>query len=106
MLRSNRTWITTALLAAALLAPAGPSVSQEQQFFDWGQGPSWYREQAAAGNAEAQYRLAVITERGIGVAQDLAAARRWYEAAAEQGHATAQFRIAGMLHPVAAERPT
>ena len=96
-----RRWSSLKLLAVGFVSALSlwaPQVSsQEQQFFDWGQGLSWYQEQAAAGNVEAQYRLAVIFERGVGIDADLAESRRWYRAAAEQGHPTAQFRVAGML---------
>ena len=58
-------------------------------------GPEWFRINAARGDAEAQYRLALLHERGVEVDRDPAAAAKWYRRAAEQGHARAQFKLAG-----------
>ncbi len=48
---------------------------------------------AAAGDAEAQSRLANMYFNGQGVAQDHALAHEWCLRAAEQGHADAQFLL-------------
>jgi len=71
-----------------------------------------WRPLAEQGNADAQYRVARLYHRGLGVARDdaraaawyLEAARRghakqavrWYTKAAEQGRAVAQANLAGM----------
>jgi len=57
-------------------------------------GPEWFRINAARGDAEAQYRLALLHERGVEVARDLATAAKWYRRAAAQGHPRAQFKLA------------
>lgn len=57
-------------------------------------------EQAAAGDAAAQYALADRHETGEGVAQDFAAALRLFGQAAEQGHAAAQWRLGTILSPL------
>jgi TPR repeat protein len=73
-----------------------------------GTGLGWFESAARAGDAEAQYRLGSILERGtviegiegepgIVVRPDPAAARQWYEAAAAQGHVEAQFKL-GLLY--------
>src|ERR1700746_215315 len=52
---------------------------------------------AAAGDAEASYRLGLLYARGQGVLASLADAAAHYQRAAEQGHAAAQHEL-GMLH--------
>ena len=52
---------------------------------------------AEQGNVAAQYSVAVLYEKGLGVPQDYAAAARWYAKAAEQGDAEAQYSI-GVLY--------
>ena len=49
---------------------------------------------AEHGDVAAQYNVAVMYEKGTGVAVDEAAAARWYLAAANQGEADSQYRIA------------
>ncbi|MEK7696892.1 MAG: sel1 repeat family protein, partial [Pseudomonadota bacterium] len=45
---------------------------------------------AANGNPDAQYRLAVMFQNGLGHVKNAAEAYKWMRAAAEQGHALAQ----------------
>ncbi|MCJ7526928.1 MAG: sel1 repeat family protein, partial [Methyloceanibacter sp.] len=54
----------------------------------------WLERAASAGLAPAQYRLAVLYERGQGVAKDLGRARSWYQAAAEKGNVKAMHNLA------------
>ncbi len=68
---------------------------------------AWYREQALAGNAEAQFFLGYGYETGMAFGYvpesqdplpvDLEKARQWYAAAAAQDHARAQVRLAHIL---------
>ena len=51
---------------------------------------------AAQGNAEAQYLLGVMYEKGRGVQQDYAKARKWWGKAAAQGYADAQCDLGFM----------
>jgi TPR repeat protein len=51
------------------------------------------RRAADAGLLTAIYLLAILTEHGLGVTGDLAAAARLYQAAAEKGLPSAQFRL-------------
>ena len=66
----------------------------------WGLSPSatiavyWYSQGAAAGLAEAQFRLGVLYEHGQGVGQDKFMAAEWYAEAAAQGHVDAAFAAA------------
>ncbi len=48
---------------------------------------------AEAGDAEAQFNLGVLYEKGIGVPQDWEEAAEWYRKAAEQDHADAQNKL-------------
>ena len=94
--------LTVAALAALTALPLllGPAeVRARDPLWDdlpWQErvGPEWFRINAARGDAEAQYRLALLHERGVEVERDLAAAAKWYRRAAEQGHARAQFKLA------------
>ncbi len=72
---------------AATTAPGG----------NYGDALRWYGQAAKAGDARAQYLLAVRYEKGIGVDKDLAKAATWYGKAAERGHKEAQFKLATML---------
>jgi len=56
-----------------------------------------FRASAEQGNAEAQYNLAMIYDRGIGVKNDDSEALKWYLKAAEQGYAKAQYNL-GMMY--------
>ncbi|MFL6589723.1 MAG: tetratricopeptide repeat protein [Chthoniobacterales bacterium] len=51
------------------------------------------RAKADAGDAKAQYSLAVCYERGEGVAEDKVEAVKWYRKAAEQNFAAAQYNL-------------
>ncbi|WP_246678807.1 hypothetical protein [Mesorhizobium sp. B2-4-17] len=51
------------------------------------------RRAADAGLPTATYLLAVLTEHGLGVTRDMAAAAQLYQAAAENGLPSAQFRL-------------
>jgi TPR repeat protein len=52
-----------------------------------------FRVDAQAGDAEAQFNLGVMYDRGQGVPQDDVQAAEWYRKAAEQGHAAAQNNL-------------
>lgn len=54
-------------------------------------------ELARKGNAEAQYQLGVIYERGEGQEQNFYKAVRWHRKAAKQGHAKAQAHLGELL---------
>ncbi len=56
-----------------------------------------FRDAAARGNAEAQYKLGLMYSRGVGVGIDDAEALKWYSLAAAQGHAKAQYNL-GMMY--------
>ena len=60
-------------------------------------GEHWYGLAAAQGNLDAQYRLGVMYESGVGVSTDLVHAGQWYRKAAEQGHAASALSL-GQLY--------
>ena len=49
------------------------------------------KEQAEQGDAEAQYNLAIMYDKGDGTEQDKQKAVYWYTKAAEQGYASAKI---------------
>ena len=51
---------------------------------------------AEQGHAAAQFNVAVMYEKGIGVAQDFAQAARWYRSAAERGDIESRYSIGAM----------
>jgi TPR repeat protein len=52
---------------------------------------------AEAGEAEAQFRVAIMCQNGLGVVRKAEEAQRWMEAAAEQGNALAQHGLGFMF---------
>jgi len=52
------------------------------------------RKAAEQGDADAQYDLALMYEKGEGLPQNYAEAFKWYRKAAEQGHTDAQIGLA------------
>ena len=55
------------------------------------------RMKAERGDPEAEYKLGLAYDVGVGAPQDLGQAAAWYERAAEQGHAGAQFSL-GLMY--------
>ena len=73
--------------------PAQPSASDLTT-------PSHFEEtkaKAEAEDADAEYNLGVMYERGQGVEQDFKEAVKWYRKAAEQGDAVAQYNL-GLMY--------
>tara|TARA_R110002110_G_scaffold376568_2_gene586631 strand:- start:143884 stop:144465 length:582 start_codon:yes stop_codon:yes gene_type:complete len=58
---------------------------------------NWYHEQAEAGNARAQFLLAIKYETGTDVTKSHARAADLFELAARQGLSDAQFKLATIL---------
>lgn len=61
---------------------------------NWSEAAHWIALAASAGLAPAQYRLAVLFERGDGVTKDHGRAKSWYARAAEQGNVKAMHNLA------------
>ena len=52
-----------------------------------------FRPLAEQGDADAQFKLGTMYNRGEGVPQDHAEALKWYRRAADQGHDVAQYNL-------------
>jgi hypothetical protein len=55
------------------------------------------RVKAERGDPDAEYKLGLAYDVGVGAPQDVAQAAAWYERAAEQGHPGAQFSL-GLMY--------
>jgi localization factor PodJL len=78
----------SAQFAVALrFARVGPQQDLAQAFL-------WCQRAAFKGFVPAQYRLAGLYERGLGVTSDFVRAREWYRRAAEGGHVKAMHNLA------------
>ena len=53
----------------------------------------WYRLAAEQGDANGQFKLGLMYDKGCDVDQDYMEAARWYRLAAEQGHGEAQHSM-------------
>jgi len=63
---------------------------------DYAAAAALYAPQAAAGNAEAQYRMGMMARFGWGMDKDAGAAARWLQRAAAQNHPLAQAELGTM----------
>ena len=81
--------LTTIAVGSAQEVPASAESALRAGQFQ--RAAALFEQQAKAGDAEAQYRLASLYRLGRGVEQDDAAAFRWMKLAAGQGHADAQL---------------
>lgn len=86
-------WI---LLPALLLGVAAPRADIAVDYVQAERLQEWL-DQAAIGEAAAQYQVASSYLWGRGTVVDLAAARRWFEQSAAQGYHKAQYRL-GYMH--------
>ena len=91
MMRNARFAAVTVVVALALAACGRAVQVPVTQAFEK------RRAQAEAGDAEAQYALAMQLRFGVGVPQDLAAGAAWLLRAAEKGYLEAQFTL-GLLY--------
>jgi len=81
---------------AAAVPSAGPVLGQTAANIESApsaQSIATLKQQAASGDAEAQYNLGNLYAFGPGMPQDYAQAAIWYHKAAEQGRADAQFAL-------------
>ena len=56
---------------------------------EYGAAVSWYRQAVEQGNAQAQFNLGILYEKGQGVSQDYIQAHMWVNLASTQGHVVA-----------------
>ncbi len=86
------------VLVLTLAWPLGASCEFESGVKAYGRGDfeqaaEEWRQPAALGNADSQYRLAGLYETGMGVPRNWKTAIRWYRKAANSDHVNAQFRL-------------
>ena len=95
-----------ALLAAAWFLLAGPAAAEDDPFSrgmlaanarDFAEAWRLWRPLAEAGDPRSAFYLAMVLERGEGVARDELEAARYYRIAAAQGHAEAANTLAVLL---------
>ena len=96
----------SAIWAALLLATAAPAWADNTAQFEqamaaynagnYKQAFHLLQPLAQQGDAEAQFNLGVMYEKGQGVAQDYQQALVWYQKAANQEYAAAQFNLGVM----------
>lgn len=77
--------------------PEPESASDAYARGDYAAAYRLWRPAAEAGNAEAQFSIAVLFDHGFGVSQDKVRAAQWYGQAAQRGHADASYNLAVML---------
>ena len=100
MTHAVRIVAVVAVLTALAATACAPQESVSESATDDATTPEFdaLRARAEAGNAVAQYTLALRYDFGFsqGVLQDDAEALRWFRLAAEQGHAAAQYNLGFM----------
>jgi hypothetical protein len=100
--------ITISLLLAAILSTAGqPARAQaasdanssllEKSEAGDAQAIKTVTENAENGDAQSQFFLGIMSEKGLGAKQDYKAAEKWFRLSAEQGYAMAQNNL-GVLY--------
>lgn len=92
--------ITLALSIVCLATPARADFQAGNDAYnrkDYETALREWKPLAEQGNADAQYTLGAMYDKGKGVPQDYVQARQWYEQAAAQGHAKAQVNL-GLLY--------
>jgi TPR repeat protein len=92
-------FILSTLFLSALSSPALAGFDEGVAAYQSGDLPlavKEFRAAAEAGNTDAQFNMALMYERGIGVSKDEQESVVWYRKSAEQGNSTAQFNLAVM----------
>lgn len=95
--------LTRILLLGCCLLPlwAGPAVAETLKqaidafdFQEYDNARQWLVPWAQRGEPDAQYRLGIMYEEGLGLQADAKKAEKWYRRAADAGHAGARKRLA------------
>lgn len=87
-----------AILVAACTAFATQSAFAFQDDYVWQERFKMQMANAEKGNADAQYDIGEMYEKGSGVATDAKKAFSWFEKSSNQGHVKAQFKVAYMYY--------
>jgi TPR repeat protein len=97
IMRSNMYRLLFALFASIPSNPALADFDEGVAAYQSGDLPlaaKEFRAAAEVGNADAQFNMALMYERGIGVSKDEQESIVWYRKSAEQGNSNAQFNLA------------
>ena len=98
-------FIVAALALSSFAMFGSPALAQEDALQkavqaynqdDYVEAVKWYRLSAEQGNANAQFMIGLMYDRGEGVPENDAEAVKWYRLAAEQGDAEAQYNLGNM----------
>jgi len=92
-------YVLAAALALSVVRPAAADFADAIEAYDQGDYATTFAETrplAERGDADAQYMLGFLYERGEGVARDLTRAYAWYILAARQGDAFAAQALAAL----------
>lgn len=92
--------MATLLIVSGVLSSTAPAaeVYSTTEDYIWQERFAERLKVARAGNAEAQFNIGEMYEKGSGVLPDLKSAFTWFELAAKQGHQKAQYKIAYMYY--------
>ena len=90
---------TVLLLCLAVVSPPLMAAASQDGFDATRQGDyngalKYWQERAKAGDAQAQFNLALMYHGGLGVAMDEATALQWYTKSAQNGYPWAQEYLA------------
>ncbi|MBI3776927.1 MAG: sel1 repeat family protein [Gammaproteobacteria bacterium] len=88
-------FVFSCLVVSTLPAAEVNSVAED---YIWQERYKGRMELARGGDAEAQFNIGEMFEKGSGVHADLIKAFTWYEQAANQNHQKAQFKVAYMYY--------
>ena len=92
-------YVLASALALSVVRPAVADFADAIEAYDQGDYATTFAESrplAEAGDADAQYMLGFLYERGEGVARDRTRAYAWYSLAARQGDAFAARALAAL----------
>lgn len=64
---------------------------------DYTTASRWFRQASDLGLTDSQFNLAVLYERGLGVAMSLTEAYKWYVIAAAQGDTESKARVDALI---------
>ena len=89
--------LSLAVLGSPVQAQDEPTPAQVGEAVDLTPDQIDRQRRAEQGDADAQYRLGLSYNLGLGVPADASEAVAWYRRAAEQGHAGAQLALGNMF---------
>jgi TPR repeat protein len=100
ILHQATTRLALVAVSILLLSPARAGLKEGVAAYEAGNLPlaaQEFRAAAEKGDADCQFNLALMYEKGMGIAKDEKEAVVWYRKSAEQGNSNAQFNL-GVLY--------